>query len=39
LDDLDKSAVYEIDAVALDQNYGVIHFYAYGLPKRVTQSP
>jgi hypothetical protein len=38
LDDLDKSAVYEIDAAALDQNYGVIQFYLYRLPKRVTQT-
>lgn len=36
LDKLDKSAVYEIDATALDQNYGVIDFYAYHC-KKVTQ--
>lgn len=29
LDDFDKTAVYELDAVALDQNYGVIDFYVY----------
>jgi hypothetical protein len=33
LDDLDKSKVYEIDAVALDQNYGVIDFYLHSGPK------
>jgi hypothetical protein len=29
LDEFDKTAVYELDAVALDQNYGVIDFYVY----------
>jgi hypothetical protein len=30
LDEFDKSKEYEIDAVALSQNYGVIDFYVYG---------
>ncbi len=29
LDEFDKATVYELDAVALDQNYGVIDFYVY----------
>ena len=29
LDEFDKAKTYEIDAVALDQNYGVIDFYVY----------
>lgn len=29
LDEFDKSKEYELDAVALDQNYGVIDFYVY----------
>ena len=33
LDDLDKQSTYEIDAVALNQNYGVIDFYIYGRPQ------
>lgn len=35
LDNLDKESVYEIDAVALNQNYGVIDFYIYNYPKKV----
>ena len=37
LDELDKSAVYEIDAIALNQNYGVIDFYVYRFPKKVSK--
>jgi len=33
LEDLDQNLVYEIDAVALAQNYGVIDFYIYSFPK------
>jgi len=33
LEELDKTKVYKIDAVALNQNYGVIDFYIYGYPK------
>lgn len=29
LDEFDKTKTYEIDAVALDQNYGMIDFYVY----------
>lgn len=29
LDEFDKTVAYELDAVALDQNYGVIDFYVY----------
>ena len=29
LDEFDKTLVYELDAVALDQNYGTIDFYVY----------
>jgi len=29
LDKLDRAVVYELDAVALDQHYGVIQFYLY----------
>jgi hypothetical protein len=29
LDEFDQDAVYELDAVALDQNFGVIDFYVY----------
>lgn len=29
LDEFDKTATYELDAVALDQNYGTIDFYVY----------
>lgn len=29
LDEFDKASVYELDAVALDQNYGVIDFYVF----------
>ena len=29
LDEFDKTKEYELDAVALDQNYGVIDFYVY----------
>ena len=35
LDELDKKFVYEIDAIPLDQNYGVIDFYVYRRPKQV----
>ncbi|WOO42376.1 hypothetical protein [Rubellicoccus peritrichatus] len=31
LEELDKTKDYEIDAAALDQNYGTIDFYVYGL--------
>jgi len=37
LEELDKNLVYELDAVALAQNYGVIDFYIYGYPKVVSQ--
>lgn len=33
LDDLDKTIVYELDAVALNQGFGVISFYVYRLRK------
>ena len=37
LDELDKSAVYEIDAVALNECYGSIEFYVYyPFPKKVS---
>ena len=35
LDELDPQAAYEIDAVALAQNYGVIEFFVYGIPTRI----
>jgi len=35
LDDLDKKHIHELDAVALDQNYGVIDFYVYSRPQEV----
>ncbi len=35
LDEFDKTAEYELDAVALDQNYGVIEFYVYRSTKIV----
>jgi hypothetical protein len=33
LDELDRTKVYEIDAVALDQAYGTINFYVYHRPQ------
>ncbi len=36
LDELDPESVYEIDAVALNQNFGVIDFYLYSFPKEVS---
>ncbi|MHC4837599.1 MAG: hypothetical protein ACYTF3_05380 [Planctomycetota bacterium] len=35
LEELDQASTYEIDAVALAQNYGVIDFYIYDFPERV----
>jgi hypothetical protein len=35
LDELDRTKVYEIDAVALDQAYGTINFYVYHRPQPV----
>lgn len=32
---LDRKAIHEIDAVALDQNYGVIDFYIYDYPMKI----
>lgn len=37
LEELDKDSAYEIDAVALDQNYGVIDFYLYSFPEKVQE--
>lgn len=37
VDVLDKNATYEIDAAAIDQNYGTIEFYVYRSPTRVDQ--
>jgi hypothetical protein len=39
LDELNKTTVYEIDAVALDQAYGFIDFYVYSRPQPTTKSP
>lgn len=33
----DKTAVYEIDGVALHQAYGTIKFWVYGRPKKLTR--
>lgn len=33
----DKDAVYEVDAVALRQDYGTIKFWVYGRPKKLTR--
>lgn len=35
LDELDKTRIYEIDAVAVNQNYGTIDFYVYDFPRKV----
>ena len=32
---MDTTSVYELDTVALNQNYGVIDFYLYNFPKKV----
>ncbi len=39
LDDLDKNAQWEVDGVALAQNYGVIDMYWYlaGYPRKIAQ--
>ena len=37
LEELDKESVYEIDAVALNQNYGVIDFYIYQFPEEIQE--
>lgn len=37
LEELDKEKTYQIDGVALAQNYGVIDFYIYGFPEVVEE--
>jgi len=32
---MDRAGVYEIDAIALGQNYGVIDFYVFDSPRRL----
>ena len=35
MDELDQSKIYQIEAVALEQCYGLVHFYVYGIPKAI----
>ena len=37
LEELNKESVYEIDAIALNQNYGVIDFYIYQFPREIQE--
>jgi hypothetical protein len=39
LDEFDKQKEYEIDAVALSQNFGVIDFYVYGRKELKSDEP